>query len=126
MSSRWSRKEQLGSDLGDARLAYFLRLVPGWIRVAVEFRHRSWHGEEIFAVLEAHRAGYCVVSGAKLPRGNLRAAARIGTSEWWLPADAGASHCHIDAAPGWPFSYFSSGRAARELPPGHPTSGPLI
>ena len=27
----------------DARLAYFLRLVPGWMRVAVEFRHRSWH-----------------------------------------------------------------------------------
>ena len=35
-------------------------------------------------------------------------------------------HCHIDAAPGWPFSYFSSGRVARELPTGHPTSGPLI
>ncbi len=65
----------------DARLAYFLRLVPGWMRVAVEFRHRSWHCEEIFAVLEAHRTGYCVVSEAKLPRGNPRAASRIGTSE---------------------------------------------
>ena len=43
----------------DARLAYFLRLVPGWMRVAVEFRHRSWHCEEIFAVLEEHRTGYC-------------------------------------------------------------------
>ena len=42
----------------DARLAYFLRLVPDWMRVAVEFRHRSWHCEEIFAALEAHRAGY--------------------------------------------------------------------
>ena len=51
----------------DARLAYFLGLVPGWMRVAVEFRHPSWHGEEIFALLAAHRAAYCVMSGANLP-----------------------------------------------------------
>ena len=51
----------------DARLAYFLGLVPGWMRVAVEFRHPSWHCEEIFTLLEAHGAGYCVMSGAGLP-----------------------------------------------------------
>ncbi len=51
----------------DARLAYFLRLVPDWIRVAVEFRHASWQCEEIFALLETHRAAYCVMSGAGLP-----------------------------------------------------------
>jgi uncharacterized protein YecE (DUF72 family) len=51
----------------DARLAYFLRLVPGWLRVAMEFRHPSWHCEEIFALLDAHRAAYCVMSGANLP-----------------------------------------------------------
>jgi uncharacterized protein YecE (DUF72 family) len=51
----------------DARLAYFLRLVPGWTRVAAGFRHRSWHCEEIFALLEEHRAAYCVMSGASLP-----------------------------------------------------------
>ena len=51
----------------DARLAYFLRLVPDWMRVAVEFRHASWHCEEIFALLDAHRAAYCVMSGAGLP-----------------------------------------------------------
>ena len=50
-----------------ARLAHFLGLVPGWMRIAVEFRHRSWHCEEIFALLEAHRAAYCVMSGAGLP-----------------------------------------------------------
>jgi uncharacterized protein YecE (DUF72 family) len=27
----------------DARLAYFLPALPGWVRVAVEFRHPSWH-----------------------------------------------------------------------------------
>jgi uncharacterized protein YecE (DUF72 family) len=51
----------------DARLAYFLGLVPGWMRVAVEFRHRSWHCEETFALLERYRAAYCVMSGADLP-----------------------------------------------------------
>ena len=37
------------------------------MRVAVEFRHSSWHCEEVFALLEAHRAAYCVMSGAHLP-----------------------------------------------------------
>ena len=48
----------------DIRLAYFLRLVPDWIRVAVEFRHHSWHCEQIFALLAEHGAAYCVMSGA--------------------------------------------------------------
>ncbi len=40
----------------DARLAYFLGLVPEWMRVAVEFRHSSWPirewdaaGRDVFA-----------------------------------------------------------------------------
>ena len=49
------------------RLDYFLRLVPGWLKVAVEFRHPSWHREEIFNLLEARGAAYCVMSGAGLP-----------------------------------------------------------
>ena len=51
----------------NARLDYFLRLLPSWIRVAVEFRHPSWHCEEIFALLADHAAAYCVMSGADLP-----------------------------------------------------------
>jgi uncharacterized protein YecE (DUF72 family) len=51
----------------DARLAYFLHQVPGWIRLSAEFRHPSWHCEEVFALLEAHGAAYCVMSGAHLP-----------------------------------------------------------
>jgi uncharacterized protein YecE (DUF72 family) len=35
-----------------ARLAYFLEQVPPWIEVAVEFRHPSWHTEEVFSLLE--------------------------------------------------------------------------
>jgi len=51
----------------DIRLAYFLRQVPVWIRVAAEFRHPSWHCEETFSLLEEHQAAYCVMSGAGLP-----------------------------------------------------------
>jgi uncharacterized protein YecE (DUF72 family) len=54
-------------DRDDARLAYFLGRVPEWVRVAVEFRHPSWHCEEVFALLAEHRAAYCVMSGARLP-----------------------------------------------------------
>lgn len=50
-----------------ARLAYFLEVLPSWIRTAVEFRHPSWHREEIYRLLEMHGAAYCVISGAQLP-----------------------------------------------------------
>ena len=50
-----------------ARLAYFLGRVPAGVRVAVEFRHPSWHREEVFRLLEQSGAAYCVMSGAHLP-----------------------------------------------------------
>lgn len=51
----------------EACLAYFLGLLPPWMRVAVEFRHQSWHDEVVFALLERHEVAYCVMSGAGLP-----------------------------------------------------------
>ncbi len=36
-----------------ARLEYFLARVPRGIQVAVEFRHASWHREDIFQLLES-------------------------------------------------------------------------
>ncbi|MCU1438847.1 MAG: hypothetical protein JWP66_1934 [Naasia sp.] len=51
----------------DARLAYFLDALPDWIDVAVEFRHDSWHTEDVFRLLEERGAAYCVMSGAGLP-----------------------------------------------------------
>jgi uncharacterized protein YecE (DUF72 family) len=56
-----------GHERDDARLDWFLGLLPHWMRVAVEFRHPSWHTEEVFALLERHGAAYCVMSGAGLP-----------------------------------------------------------
>jgi uncharacterized protein YecE (DUF72 family) len=51
----------------DARLEYFLGRVPEWMRVAVEFRHPSWHDDAVYDVLQRHGAAYCVMSGAQLP-----------------------------------------------------------
>lgn len=56
-----------GHARDDARLDYFLGSVPPWIRVAVEFRHLSWHDDAVFALLERRQAAYCVMSGADLP-----------------------------------------------------------
>lgn len=59
----------------DARLAWFLDSLPGWIRVAVELRHPSWQDDDVFALLESRSASYCATSGAHLPC-VLRATAR--------------------------------------------------
>ena len=50
-----------------ARLAYFLECVHGDMRVAMGFRHPSWHREEVFALLERTGTAYCIMSGAQLP-----------------------------------------------------------
>jgi len=51
----------------DARLGYFLDRWPSDLPLAVEFRHPSWVDDAVFATLEAHRAAYVVMSGARLP-----------------------------------------------------------
>lgn len=49
------------------RLAYFLEQAPAWLRLALEFRHPTWHQEAVFDLLAQHGAAYCVMSGAQLP-----------------------------------------------------------
>lgn len=51
----------------DRRLGYFLRAVPAWIDLAVEFRHPSWYDDRVFDLLTKHAAAACVTSGAGLP-----------------------------------------------------------
>lgn len=60
----------------DARLEYFLGVLPQWTRPVLEFRHPSWTDDAVFAILERHGAAYCIMSGAKLPC-ILRATAHI-------------------------------------------------
>ena len=55
------------APIDEPRLAYFLASVPRGLRVALEFRHPSWHRDGTFRLLEAHGAAYCVMSGAHLP-----------------------------------------------------------
>jgi uncharacterized protein YecE (DUF72 family) len=56
-----------GQARDDARLGYFLERLPAWLRVAVEFRHPSWHDDHVYGMLEHHGVAYCVMSGAHLP-----------------------------------------------------------
>jgi uncharacterized protein YecE (DUF72 family) len=56
-----------GFEYDHARLAYFLAKVSPDLRIALEFRHPSWHRESVFHLLEEHGAAYCVMSGAHLP-----------------------------------------------------------
>lgn len=46
-------------DKGQAALEPFLELVPGGVRLAVEFRNKSWFQPEVYDVLRAH--GACLV-----------------------------------------------------------------
>lgn len=50
-----------------ARLTYFLACLPTSLKVAMEFRHPSWHREEVFSLLEQQNVAYCIMSGAQLP-----------------------------------------------------------
>lgn len=115
---------QLPPDLArdDARLSYFLQHVPPGLRLALEFRHPSWHTEAVFAMLEQHGAAYCVMSGARLPC-VLRATAPFvyvrlhGPSPDWLYAgsyadadlDWWAARCREWAAQGRDvYAYFNN------------------
>lgn len=45
------------------RLDAFLSLVPEHERVALEFRHPSWHDEQVFEVLRRNRTALCIAHG---------------------------------------------------------------
>lgn len=49
-----------------ARLESFLDALPPRARVAVEFRHPSWHAPDVFAALERRGAALCIADSEKL------------------------------------------------------------
>jgi len=61
----WQLPPSLHKDV--ERLAQFLALLPGGVRHAVEFRHRSWWDEEVAEVLRRHNAAFVAVSHPRLP-----------------------------------------------------------
>lgn len=48
-----------GFEADPERLDHTLKLIPRGVRVAVEFRHRSWYSEAVRGVLERHGAALC-------------------------------------------------------------------
>ncbi len=61
----WQLPPSLHQDL--ERLDRFLDLLPGSVRHAVEFRHRSWWNDETVELLVRHRAAFVAVSHPRLP-----------------------------------------------------------
>ena len=47
------------------RLADFLATLPRRLRVAVEFRHPSWLGDDVYDTLRAHGAALCIAEGGR-------------------------------------------------------------
>lgn len=50
----------------DARLEYFLKLMPDRIPVAMELRHPSWDDPAVYESLARHGAAYVIMSAARL------------------------------------------------------------
>lgn len=53
------------------RLDEFLRALPKRRRYAFEFRHPSWHTEEIYALLRRHNAAFCIYELARTRTANI-------------------------------------------------------
>ena len=40
------------------KLGVFLAQLPPWWKTAIEFRHKSWHREDVFQLLEQYNVAY--------------------------------------------------------------------
>lgn len=69
MSRATTLKEKLGPLLyqlppglqrDDERLTSFLAILPHGPEHTIEFRHESWHTDEVFDILRQHQVGFCV------------------------------------------------------------------
>lgn len=49
-----------------AKLEAFLAVAPNDLRLAFEFRNKSWFHDDVYAVLEKHRAALCLAESEKL------------------------------------------------------------
>lgn len=57
-------------NLNAERLKEFLEALPGGLRYAFEFRNHTWFTDEVYSLLGAHNAAFCVygLSGVESPR----------------------------------------------------------
>ena len=71
------------------RLENFLQLQPGDIVPVFEFRHPSWYVDQVYRLLDAHGAGFCVhdMAGSASPRVAVGKAAYVrfhgGKGKYW-------------------------------------------
>ncbi len=63
MPAEFRRDEHTQRDLG-----LFLATKPGHVRLAVEFRHASWHAPEVWELLRRHGAAVAWTEWRELPR----------------------------------------------------------
>jgi uncharacterized protein YecE (DUF72 family) len=90
VAALWSAVQELGAALGPvlfqlppharkeaARLAEFLAGLPQGMRAVLEFRHASWHDEEVLALLREHRACLCASDVGQLADAGIDA-----TTDW--------------------------------------------
>jgi uncharacterized protein YecE (DUF72 family) len=61
----WQLPPSLPKD--DKLLARFLRRLPKAVKHAVEFRHPSWYGDEVYDILRAHDTAMVGVSSRRMP-----------------------------------------------------------
>jgi uncharacterized protein YecE (DUF72 family) len=61
-----------------SRLQTFLKLIPRKTKVAFEFRHPSWFGEEVFDCLRQRRAALCIAHTDDFPSPQFVATANWG------------------------------------------------
>jgi uncharacterized protein YecE (DUF72 family) len=94
---------QMGPDFGPRErpaLADFLAGLPDDVRVAVEFRHPGWAGDDTLALLAEHGVAFTLSDGPWIPRARLREIALCPTVpfhylRWMGPDRALTDHSRV-------------------------------
>jgi len=76
---------QLGPDFAPSELpalVAFLQRLPRDLQVAVEFRHRGWMNDGIYALLREHNVALALVEGRWIPRKTMLALAENPTADF--------------------------------------------
>jgi uncharacterized protein YecE (DUF72 family) len=60
-----------------ARLDGFLEVLANRLPAAFEFRHRSWHDDEVYECLRRHNAALCIADTVNLPMSDI-----VSTTNW--------------------------------------------
>jgi uncharacterized protein YecE (DUF72 family) len=121
------RMDELGDKLGpvlfqlppnwslDAeRLRSFLEALPGGYRFAFEFRNPSWFDEQVYEILVAHGAAFCLYELAG------RLSSKEVTADWVYvrlhgPRDAYQGRYDTETLAGWMGAFSSWMRQGREI-----------